>query len=79
MTDYHCSIASDYAVCRFAGYFFYFGYEETIDDEWAFVVKKSGKEIGRIKGSKLGWADDCDDCGEILLRGIARFGNKFFT
>jgi hypothetical protein len=76
MTNYNCSIASDYAVIHAGKYKFYFGWEYEVANEWAFVAWKDSKEIGRIKGSELGYKGQ--DCGEILLRGIARFGNTFW-
>lgn len=47
-------IADDYAILDGADYDFYFGWEETDDnDEWCFVAKQGVKEVCRIPQSEL--------------------------
>ena len=65
-------IADDYAVVAGGRFSFYFGYEETIDDEWCFVVKEIGVEILRLRQSELGVKDRWN-VGENLLAGIAKW------
>lgn len=64
------SIASDYATCSGGGTEFYFGYERTVGDEWAFTATVDGKEVMRIPQSKLG-VRSASDMGEFLLAGIS--------
>lgn len=65
-------VASDYAGLSGGGVEFYFGYEETLDDEWCFVVKERGVETLRLPQSKLGvkdrWAVETN-----LMAGIAEW------
>ncbi len=69
------AFASDYAILESADLWFYYGYEEELDDEWCFVVKKNdhrGEEIFRLKTSELG--GDSNGCPEVyLLRGIGKW------
>lgn len=86
-------VASDYAGLRAGVYEFYFGYEHTkcpahgndAGSEvcggcgmgvWAFVAWKAKEEVGRLSAKELDYQGG--DCAEILLRGIARFGDKFW-
>lgn len=84
--------ASDYAGLKAGVYEFYFGYEHTKCpthgndageacgecgmDVWAFVAWRDGKQLGRLSAKELSYHGE--DCMEILLRGIARFGDKFW-
>jgi hypothetical protein len=65
-------IASDYDGVSGGRFSFYFGYEETLDDEWCFVAKEVGVEILRIPQSKLGVKDRWN-VEANLLAGIARW------
>lgn len=82
-------IASDYAGLEAGVYEFYFGYERTIcpvhgndskcecnDKQWAFVARKNGQEVGRLSARQVHYHGG--ECVEALLRGIARFGDKFW-
>jgi len=68
-------IASDYSGLSAGEYDFYFGYEEVIDDEWAFVVKKKGQEVWRTKQSELGIGNG-RPMEEYLLQGIGMYFDK---
>ena len=70
MSNYY--IASDYAGVAGGGVSFYFGYEETMYDEWCFVVKEHGKEILRLTQSELG-VKDRFAVEENLLAGISEW------
>lgn len=61
--------ASDYAGLSAGAVNFYFGYEQTMFDEWCFVAKEHGKETLRLPQSKLGVRDRWD-VTENLLAGI---------
>lgn len=65
-------VASDYAGLSGGAVSFYFGYEETLFDEWCFVAKEHGKETLRLPQSKLGvkdrWAVE-----ENLMAGVAKW------
>lgn len=75
-------ISDDYAVVRFAGCCFYYGYEETVpehvdeedeDDEsieWAFVATVNGEEIIRLPTSAFD-LHPAEDPVYFLLAGIA--------
>lgn len=65
-------VVSDYAGLSGGGVEFYFGYEETQDDEWCFVVKEHGEETLRLPQSKLGVKDRWDVQAN-LLAGIAEW------
>jgi hypothetical protein len=63
--------ASDYAGMATKEYSFYYGYEQTIGEDWAFVASdKHGKELFRkaINQSAIDF-----DCTRGLLAGIAYF------
>lgn len=64
------SIASDYATCSGGRTDFYFGYERTVGDEWAFTASKNGVEWLRLPQSKLGVREG-SDMAEFLLAGIS--------
>lgn len=55
---------------------FYYGYEETENDEWCFTAKINGIEKIKIPFSQLN-ANDSFDCRECLLFGIAFVINKY--
>jgi len=67
--------AGDYAGLSGGGFSFYYGYEETKDDDWAFVMRKDDvdgpKELVRFSATELGVRNG-DDPTEGLLAGIAR-------
>jgi len=63
-------ITGDYAGMQTGRYSFYFGYEETKDDEWAFVAEVNGIEVMRKGASELTDKKGLD-MGEMLLHGIA--------
>lgn len=63
MTQYS---ASDYAGLSAGGVEFYFGYEETLDEEWCFVAKERGEETLRLPQSKLGVKDRWDVQANLL-------------
>lgn len=66
-------LASDYAGLITKKWDFYYGYEETQDDEWCFVAwDKDNKEIARYKASEFAERDG--ESPEIfLLEGLAKF------
>lgn len=68
----HVYFASDYAGMKAGDFSFYFGYEELVNDEWAFVAKHTGIEVMRVPQSKLGKVFPCEP-HEYLLCGIAMF------
>jgi hypothetical protein len=47
------SVASDYASLTVDDLGFYFGYEEEVDGEWAFIASDNGKEVLRLAKSKV--------------------------
>jgi hypothetical protein len=49
--DLVCS--DDYAILDSGRYYFYYGYEEEIDDEWCFVVKENNKILLKITTSEI--------------------------
>jgi hypothetical protein len=65
-------VASDYAGLSGGGVEFYFGYEETLDDEWCFTAKQQGEETLRLPQSKLGVKDRWN-VTENLLAGIVEW------
>ncbi len=70
MSKFNSYIASDYAGMTAGDYTFYYGYEQLVEDDWAFVACHKGKEIYR-KGIS---ADSVKfDCGIGLLEGISHF------
>ena len=62
--------ASDYAGLEGGGFSFYFGYEETKEDCWAFVMRRDKRELLRFSAKELG-VEDADPT-EGLLAGIAK-------
>lgn len=64
------SIASDYATCSGGGTEFYFGYERSVGDEWAFTVTVNKVEVYRLPQSALGVCDG-SGMGKFLLAGIS--------
>lgn len=70
MSSYY--VASDYAGVSGGGVTFYYGYEETLGEEWCFVVRESGKETMRIPQSKLGCKDRWNVV-ENLMAGISQW------
>jgi hypothetical protein len=64
--------ASDYAGISGGRFSFYFGYEETMGEEWCFVAKEGDQEIMRIPQSKLGVKDRWDVV-ENLMAGISKW------
>lgn len=71
-------VASDYAGLSGGRFAFYFGYEETLDDEWCFVVKENGEETLRIPQSKLGCKDQWDVTAN-LMAGISEWLERTST
>lgn len=65
-------IASDYASVEGGGLFFYYGYEETLDEEWLFVVKKANETIFFLPASELG-VKNTFEVVECLLAGISKW------
>lgn len=63
--------AGDYAGLEGGGFSFYYGYEETKVEEWAFVAKKHGIEFLRLSTKELGIRDG-DEPIYGLLSGIAK-------
>ena len=74
MSDFYT--ASDYASVCGGKTSFYFGYEETLGDEWCFVAKVDGKETIRIPQSKLGVGGG-SDMSDFLLAGISLWLENF--
>ena len=78
--------ASDYAGLSGGAYSFYYGYEETKNDEWAFVATRKGfdeagatfvKEIARFSKSELDQIVESDEPASFLLAGIAKLFEQF--
>lgn len=70
MSSYYS--ASDYAGVYGGVVAFYYGYEQTLGDEWCFVAKERGVETLRLPQSKLGCKDPWG-VEENLLAGIAQW------
>ena len=72
MTKPSLHIAGDYASLEVRSvndtHHFYFGYEVTVSDEWAFQYTKNGTVVARKAGSELGKGNSPE---EMLLLGIA--------
>lgn len=71
-------VASDYAVLDVGNYKFYYGYEETANnnegaEEWAFVAKKGNRELMRLGTSQLTLGPDQFDVTANLLAGLGMF------
>jgi len=73
-------ISDDYAVLETGIYTFYYGYEEEVNDEWAFVAKKGKNEVARYSKSFIENNSDIknrsDEPDYYLLAGIGLFLNK---
>lgn len=71
MIGWKTGISDDYAIMRGGKYQFYYGYEETDDnDEWMFVVSEGDKDHLRLTAIDM----DLDPEAEpvlILLEGIS--------
>lgn len=63
--------AGDYAGLSVGRYKFYYGYEKTVGEEWAFTADIDDKEVMRIPASKLGGSGM--DMPMCLLHGIGQF------
>jgi len=63
--------AGDYAGLSGGGFSFYYGYEETKGDGWAFVMQKGEKELVRLSATELGVTNG-DDPNVGLLAQIAK-------
>lgn len=66
-------VASDYAGISGGAYSFYYGYEETNeDDDWLFLAKVRGTVVARWTAEELGFGQH-DHPSDVLMWGIAKF------
>lgn len=72
--DFYTS--GDYAGLSTKNASFYYGYEETEDDEWCFTADIEGLEKIKVPFSKL-QAKDQFDCVECLMVGIGWVLTKY--
>ena len=74
--DNHYGYSDDCIVMDAGGRRFYYGYEETKDNEWCFVVSRDGTEKFRAKTSELDSRDSFDVVENFLAGMVAYFGSK---
>lgn len=67
--------SGDYAGLSVGKYKFYYGYEETVGEDWAFTASVDDKEVMRIPASKLGGSGM--DMTMCLLHGIGQFLGRY--
>lgn len=65
-------IGDDFAQVKNTNLQFYYGYEEELDGEWCFTVKKREREIYRLKMHELD-SDFTNPPEHYLILGMLRF------
>lgn len=75
-------ISDDYAVLNFGDYNAYYGYEETMDDDWAFVLKKNDTRMmiytKKYIESNSNITNKRDEPVYYLLAGLGMYFSKNF-